>query len=206
MFTGIVRGIGQITRVKRLPDLMRYSVRLDAELLKGIERGASIAVDGVCQTVVGFDDSEVSFEAIPETLQRTTLAELNIGDRVNIERSARVGDEIGGHMLSGHVYGTVRLEEIDAHTHYRVLRMTCDPDWTRYLLRKGFVALHGCSLTLVDVEPAGRFTVHLIPETQRVTTLGQKQAGDHLNIEFDTLTQAVVDTVERLIKKGASHD
>ena len=202
MFTGIVKHIGQIRAVNHLPALMRYGVGLPPPFLDGLEVGASVSIDGVCQTVVGLQEGEVFFEAIEETLQRTTLFQLQGGTEVHVERSARLGDEIGGHLLSGHVYGVVKIQSIESQGYRYILTLAVHPQWLKYLFSKGYVALNGCSLTVVDVDPTGFFTVHLIPETLRSTTFLSKNQGDNLNIEFDSLTLAVVDTVERLQKEN----
>ena len=140
---------------------------------------------------------------IGETLQRTTLKQLGKGDFVNIERAARFGDEIGGHLLSGHIMGTAHIESIERTAHNCVMWLRCSLEWGKYLFSKGYIALNGASLTLVDVEKAtGLFSVHLIPETLRQTTLGAKKAGDLVNIEIDAQTQAIVETIEGLYAKS----
>ena len=195
MFTGIVKGVGAITVVDRQSGILHYTVALPLDLSHHLELGASVSIDGVCQTVVQLDDNHVSFDAIDETLQRTTLNNIHVGDHVNVERSARFGDEIGGHLLSGHIYGRVRIDSVDGN----VWTFACDPAWMKYLFSKGFIALNGCSLTLVDVDrQRGVFTVHLIPETLRRTTFAHKRVGDFVNLELDAMTQAVVETVERM--------
>lgn len=201
MFTGIVRGIGEVVAVKHQPDLLRYAIRFPALLVHGLEVGASVAIDGVCQTVVLIAGTVVTFDAIAETLTRTTICLLEVGSRVNLERSARLGDEVGGHVVAGHVYGTVRVESVTGEGSTSIWRFSCEPDWIKYLFSKGFVALNGCSLTLVEVDPQGSFTVHLIPETLRQSTFGGKGVGDLINLEFDPLTVIAVDTVERVLAR-----
>jgi riboflavin synthase len=202
MYTGITRGTYPVVRVERRPDLLRFTVRLEAALVAGLERGASVAIDGVCETVAGIDGHEVAFDAIRETLDRTTLGELAEGRLVSVERSYRIGDELGGHELSGHVIGTGNIEEArhagDVHT----LRIGVPAAWMKYILVKGFIAVDGSSLTVgeTDVQGnAGAFHVHLVPETLRLTNLGQKRVGDAVNIELDARTVAIVDTVERVL-------
>lgn len=201
MFTGIVRGIGEVVAVKRQPDLVRYTIRFPDRLVRGLEIGASVAVDGVCQTIAGIAGADVAFDAIAETLARTTLRLLEVGHRVNLERSARLGDEVGGHVVAGHVFGTVRIESVTGTGGTSIWRFSCDPIWTKYLFTKGFVALNGCSLTLVEVDQLGSFTVHLIPETLSQSTFCEKRAGDLINLEFDPLTVITVDTVERVLAR-----
>lgn len=201
MFTGIVKGLCPVIQVDQKPGLMRYSIEFEGALLEGLERGASVAIDGVCQTVVEIQEKNVSFDAIEETLKRTTIKHLQVGSKVNVERSVCYGDEVGGHVLSGHVFGTVLIKDIRTSENNHEVRFQCLPEWMKYILSKGFIALDGASLTIVDTDPSGEFTVHLIPETLRLTTFGFKQAGDSVNLEFDTITQAIVETVERVLKE-----
>jgi len=198
MFTGIVKGLFPVGGVKKHSDLLQYFVSLPETMRMGLEVGASVAVDGVCQSVVQIEGDQVWFDAIEETLQRTTLDQLYVGRRVNIERSARLGDEIGGHLLSGHIFGRARISKIKTLENHSQFSFQCDPQWIKYFFTKGYVAVDGASLTLADIQP-GEFTVHLIPETLRVTTLGFKNVGDEVNIEFDSQTQVIVETVERIL-------
>ena len=194
MFTGIVRGIGVIVRAELKNSILRYAVRFPLMLLNGLERGASVSVDGICQTVVMIDQDQIWFEAIAETLERTTLKGVQKDKSVNLERAARFGDEIGGHLLSGHIYGTAPLTSIDLN----IYTFRGSTAWMKYLFPKGYIAIDGISLTLVDVDQDS-FSVHLIPETFSHTTLGQKKPGEAVNIEIDSITQATVDTVCRLL-------
>lgn len=197
MFSGITRGLFPVVEAQREPTLLRYAVDL-GEYGRGLEIGASVSIDGVCQTVVTLDDTVVRFEAIVETLARTTLGSLAAGRRVSVERSLRVGDEIGGHEVSGHVIGTGEVTEIVRRDHEVSLRIAAPVDWLRYVLPKGFVALDGSSLTVGETD-AGGFWVHLVPETLRLTALGDKGPGDRVNVELDARTVAIVDTVERVL-------
>jgi riboflavin synthase len=199
MYTGITRGTFPVVRVQRSPDLLRYAVALDPELLSGLQLGASVSIDGVCQTVVAVEGAHVVFEAIRETLERTTLAELEHSALVSVERSARLGDEVGGHELAGHVIGTGRIAAVHRSGDVHRLRITVPAAWMKYILPKGFIAVNGSSLTVGETQPDGSFEVHLIPETLRRTRLGNKQPGDRVNIELDARTLAIVDTVERVL-------
>lgn len=199
MFTGITRGLFPIVRVAREPDLLRYWVDL-GPLAEGVELGASIAIDGVCQTAVEREGSVVRFDAIRETLERTTLGRLEPGSRVSVERSVRVGDEIGGHEVSGHVFGTGEIVELRRESHDVAVEVRIDADRMRYVMPKGFVALDGSSLTVGETDPAaGTFWVHLIPETLARTHFGTASVGDRINVELDARTVAIVDTVERVL-------
>ena len=161
-----------------------------------------MAIDGVCQTVVRIDGTCVTFEAIDETLRRTTLGDLKEGDFVTAERSFRVGDEIGGHEVSGHVLGTGRIANIRQGDGTYDLRIAVPATWMKYILHKGFIAVDGSSLTVGDIETGteeGLFWLHLIPETLRLTKLGNKSIDDRVNIELDARTVTIVDTVERVL-------
>jgi len=165
---------------------MRYGVAFSPE---DLEIGASVAVEGVCQSVVAIENGVIFFEAIKETLERTTLDALKVGQKVNIERSARLGDEMGGHLLSGHIYCKGKITAIEDNVY------TIDLGKSDYLFEKGFVAIDGMSLTVVKVMDHA-FTVHLIPETLKWF---KKGIGDLVNIEFDSLTIAAVETVKKYI-------
>lgn len=198
MFTGIIKARSKIFSIDRTRTLMRYIVTLPPLLVEDLVIGASIAVDGVCQTVVDIDEDRVTFEAIEETLKRTTLGLLKEDQWVNIERAVKLGDEIGGHMLSGHVVGRATVSNIIQGDRQLILKVKCDKKWMKYILPKGFVALNGASLTVGETTGSGQFTVHLIPETINITTFCFLQMGDQVNLEIDSQTQAIVDTVERL--------
>ncbi len=196
MFTGIVQGMGRVTMIERREGALTFELSL-GELAKGVERGASIAVAGVCLTAISMSGEKVRFEVIGETLAKTALGSMQVGDEYNIERSAKMGDEIGGHLVSGHVSDTLTIRSVETPANNWIVCLACDPVWMPYLLPKGFVALDGCSLTIVDVG-ADWFTVHLIPETLSRTTFGRKTQGDLVHLEIDPMTRAIVDTVKRL--------
>lgn len=199
MYSGITRGLFPIVELEAGSGATHFTVELSPELSQGVELGASIALDGVCLTVVGFHGQRVSFDAISETLSRTTLGELAVGRMVSVERSVRVGDELGGHDVFGHVIGTGIVTAVGNIGAQLDLTIQVPRDWMKYILPKGFVALDGSSLTVGDVHPEGRFDVHLIPETQRLTNFGRKRVGDRTNVELDPRTVAIVDTVERVL-------
>ena len=196
MFTGIVKGLGEVTRVEKKEHALTLVVDL-GDLSQELERGASVSVGGVCLTAVVIDGAQVTFDVIGETLAKTAIGELKQGDKVNIERSVRMGEEIGGHLVAGHVASTVTISAIDARLNNWIVTLQGDKELSPYLFPKGFIALDGCSLTVVDVGPE-QFTVHLIPETLARTTFGFKRVGDRVNLEIDPVTRAIVDTVKRL--------
>ena len=192
MFTGIVQKLLPITQIQHQQGLLKYAIHLEDQT--NLKVGASIAIDGTCQTVVRIDGTNVWFDAIPETLEKTTLKNLIVGQLVNMERAAKFGDEIGGHILSGHVYGTATLTNI----HENQYTFQCPAEWMKYFFEKGFIAIDGASLTLVDVDGKGAFSVHLIPETLLRTTLGFKKTGALVNIEIDSQTQTIVECCTRI--------
>ena len=200
MFTGITRGTFPVVETDRRDDLFTFWVELSPQLVDGLETGASVAVDGVCQTVVEIEALRVKFEAIRETLERTTLGELETGSLVSIERSFRVGDEIGGHELSGHIVGTGTVTRIDGKGDAYSIEIDVPADWMKYIQAKGFIAIDGSSLTVGETRAEGRFWLHLIPETLRLTNLGSKQVGNRVNVELEARTVTIVDTVERLVE------
>lgn len=199
MFSGIVQKKVPVTQVEQRPGLTRLGVELGS-LAEGLMRGASVSISGACLTATDIENGHVSFDLMGETLAKTTLGAIKTGDRVNVERSLRVGDEIGGHRVSGHVTGKATIAKIEQPPNNWIVTLQCDPAWMAYILSKGFIALDGCSLTVVDVG-TDWFTVHLIPETLRITTFGEKAVGDRVNLELDPETQAIVESVKRYLQK-----
>lgn len=199
MFTGIVQGVAEIVAIEEKELFRTHTVRLDAALLPGLELGASVAHNGCCLTVTAIEEDRVSFDLIKETLRITNLGALQVGDRVNIERAAKFSDEIGGHLMSGHIMTTAEIcKIIQSENNREVWFRLQDAEQIKYILRKGYIGIDGISLTVGDVTKT-RFCVHLIPETLERTTLGSKKLGHQVNIEIDPQTQAIVDTVERVM-------
>lgn len=197
MFTGIVQGIAVIEEVTAATGLSTLAIRLPEQQADGVTIGASVAINGICLTVTRQSGTVLTFDAMQETLRITTLGELTPGDSVNFERAARIGDEIGGHLLSGHIHTTARIVEILRPENNVTLWFEVPDEWTRYLFPKGYVAINGASLTIGEVR-GNRFNVHLIPETLRATTFGGITEGSRVNIEIDSQTQTIVDTLSRL--------
>ena len=199
MFTGIVQGTAKIVSIDEKPNFRTHVVEMSADMLDGIETGASVAHNGCCLTVTEIDGNRISFDLMKETLRITNLGELAAGDVVNVERAARFSDEIGGHLMSGHIMTTAEVAKIVTSENNRQIWFKVqDPSLMKYILYKGFIGIDGISLTVGEVTPA-RFCVHLIPETLQRTTLGSKKLGSKVNIEIDPQTQAIVDTVERVL-------
>lgn len=218
VFTGIVQGKARVAAVESRPGFTHMTIEFPAGMADSARMGASVAINGTCLTVVeetsAAGANRLAFDLIAETLRATTLGDLKPGDEVNFERAAKVGDEIGGHNVSGHVHTTAEVVGVEETPDNRrvVFRVEQGAEkWMRYILPKGFVAVDGCSLTVGEVE-GDTFSVYLIPETLRVTTLGQRvpaaagggggggqEKGGRCNIEVEAQTQAVVDTVERVL-------
>jgi riboflavin synthase len=199
VFTGIVQGLCRAVAVDDEPGLRRLRIDMSG-LVESLLPGASVAINGTCLTATSIVGTHVSFDVIQETVDRTNLVDVAVGDEVNVERSLRFGDEIGGHVLSGHVADAVTVAHIDTGPAERTLWFDVPPRWMVYLFHKGFVALDGASLTIAAVDgPANRIAVSLIPETIERTTLGRVRKGDRVNLEVDAQSQAIVTTVERLL-------
>ncbi|MFT6914428.1 MAG: riboflavin synthase [Motiliproteus sp.] len=198
MFTGIVQGTAEIVAIDTKQGFRSHSILLDESLLTGLEPGASVAHNGCCLTVTQVQGKQVSFDLMQATLALTNLGLLELGDRVNIERAARVGDEIGGHAMSGHILCTAQISRIIETANNRKIWFEIPAVFKKYLLDKGYIGIDGISLTIGELSD-NQFCVNLIPETLNRTTLGARQQGEQVNIEIDPQTQAIVDTVERVL-------
>ena len=200
MFTGIVQATSNVVAITKNDGLNTIEIALPPHLKDGLVTGASVANNGVCLTVTKIADDRVFFDVMEETLSVTNLCQLKVGSSVNIERSLTFGSEIGGHILSGHIHAQATVIEVsDTDSHFD-LSLEVEPKWMNYILYKGFVGVNGCSLTVGQVSDNG-FKLHLIPETLSLTNLSECNVGDRLNIEIDSQTQAIVDTVERVLAK-----
>ena len=199
MFTGIVQGLIGVKAIEHKSDLSQLTLEL-GDLGDGLQLGASVAINGTCLTVTGHESGQTSFDIISETLATTNLNNLETATLVNVERSFKVGDEVGGHVVSGHISTTARLVDLHKVGNDRVLTFSVDPKWQNYIFHKGYVALDGASLTVSSVDRSQNcFSVSLIPETIDRTTLGAISIGGAVNVEIDSQTQAIVDTVERVL-------
>lgn len=200
MYTGIVQGKYPVVAANMLPGLLQITLELPDTLMVGLTIGASVAVDGVCLTVTAINGRRVAFDIMQQSLAVTSLGQLTTGTYVNVERSAKQGAEIGGHLISGHVDAMAELVAIKEPENNRFVSYQLPTELMKYVMPKGFVAINGCSLTVAEVDKQrSQFTVCYIPETLRMTTHGEKQLGDRVNIEIDRQTQAIVDTVERIM-------
>lgn len=201
MFTGIVQAVATVAALSDRPGLRSFTLQFPPGFLAGQEIGASVACDGTCLTVVRHHDGDrADFDVMQQSLALTTLGTLQVGSRLNVERAARDGVEIGGHPLSGHIDVQATLVEVRHPENNHVLRIQVPPQWMRYIFPKGYIAINGASLTIAEVDrTAGCFEVWLIPETLRQTTFGDKRPGDALNIEIERQTQVMVDTVRAAV-------
>ncbi|MFF7980417.1 riboflavin synthase [Streptomyces sp. NPDC007901] len=193
MFTGIVEELGEITAVENLGDASRFRLR-GPVVTEGAQHGDSIAVNGVCLTVVEHEGDEFTADVMQETLQRSSLGALGVGSRVNLERPTAVGSRLGGHIVQGHVDGTGQVLARTPSEHWEIVRVSLPADLARYVVEKGSITVDGISLTVVEAGP-DYFTVSLIPTTLDLTTLGHKQPGDPVNLEVDVVAKYV----ERLL-------
>ncbi|MCW3033986.1 MAG: riboflavin synthase, alpha subunit [Solirubrobacterales bacterium] len=192
MFTGLITEVGRIEELRADRDGAR--LRIVTELAGELREGDSVAVNGVCLTATAVEKSGFATEAMPETLQRSSLGELRGGDAVNLELALRAADRLGGHVVQGHVDGTGIVARVQAEGISRVVEIEAQPELTRYLVEKGSVAVDGVSLTVSSLDD-DTFAVSLIPETLARTTLGALAAGSKVNIEVDVLAKHV----ERLL-------
>lgn len=199
MFTGIVQSLSSVKSVYHHNDLTQLTINVEPKYLENLSIGASVAINGVCLTVVEFSLQEnfIRFDVIDETLRLTNLAKLKVGSCINLERSLKFGDEVGGHMVSGHIHCQATLIKILKTNENCALEFKCDAKWSKYIMHKGFIGLNGASLTLGEVTNS-TFWVHLIPETLSLTNLGVIEKGDTVNIELDQNTMTIVNTIERM--------
>lgn len=202
MFTGIVQGTGRLIRLEVHPkELSRtHWVRLPIGCDRNLYVGASVAHNGCCLTVTKKKEGLFAFHLMEETLKKTNLADLQEGDEVNIERALKIGDEIGGHLMSGHIVGTLAINHIDKKENSYAFYFALPSAFKPYVLCKGYIGLNGCSLTIGEVG-SDYFVVYLVPETLQRTTFKYSQKGDLVNLEIDNQTQAVVDTTRRVLSE-----
>lgn len=195
MFTGIVTGTGRVVAADRRNGAMRLRIET-GDFLAGCRVGSSVAVDGVCLTLVQTAGGEVEVDVVPETLARTTLGELAPGRLVNLEGALRLGDRLDGHLVQGHVDGVGVVADVGPEGAGRRLRIAVSEALTPYLVEKGSVAVDGVSLTVAGLGE-GWFEVALIPHTLEVTVLGDRRPGDRVNLEVDLFAKYA----ERLLQR-----
>ena len=203
MFTGIIEELGQIERIETTVDAARFTIH-GPLVVDGAGHGDSIAVSGVCLTVVERTASTFTADVMAQTLHMSTLSEARVGSPVNLERAALVGGRLGGHIVQGHIDGTSTVLAVTPGEAWRVLRFSLHPQLANLVVDKGSIAIDGVSLTVSNISPATDatqwFEVSLIPETLAATTLGERRVGDLVNIETDILARHV----ERMLALSAA--
>lgn len=198
MYTGIVQAVRPLLDVSICPGHNQLIIDLTPELLNELTIGASVSVEGSCLSVTVIEGTHVKFDVMRATLERTNLRFFRAGQGVNIERSAKMNAEVGGHLMAGHIATTAEVVELSIKDTGAFISFRVPPKWGKYIFPRGFIGVNGCSLTVADVED-DVITINLIPETLRQTTFSNYQAGDLLNIEVDHHTMVLVDVVERTI-------
>ncbi len=194
MFTGLVEEVGKVLSVRK----SAYGAILTVESALGdVEIGDSVAVNGACLTVVGIRQNTLSFELSPETLERTNLKYLKVGDFVNLERALRLGDRLGGHIVQGHVDFTARIVSFRDLGKHRELVIEIPESWRKYFVEKGSVALDGISLTVNSIR-GNRLSINVIPHTYENTNLRFRKVGELLNVETDVIGKYVINYLEKL--------
>ena len=197
MFTGIVEAVGRVSALAAVGNLLQLTIEAP-EIAADLAIGASVAVNGACLTVVSTAGDAIGFEAVRETLDRTSLGAVGVGARVNLERALRADGRLDGHIVQGHVDATGRVRALEQRGDDVRFTVACDPAFADLLVPKGSVAIDGVALTLVSVE-AGGFDVVLIPHTLRATNLGDRAPGDRVNLEADVLGKYVRKYLERVL-------
>ncbi len=202
MFTGIVQAVLPVKAVSSEDGLCRFTFEFPDALAAGLKIGASVSVNGVCLTVTHISQNDVNFEAVSETMRVSNLKTVERNSMVNIERSVKRDDEVGGHVVSGHVMGTARVSSIESTPNNCRMTFAMPKNWLHFVFNKGFIAINGASLTIAGLDKeAGTLTVNLIPETLRSSNFRLLGVSDEVNIEIDSQTQAIVETVERVLNE-----
>jgi riboflavin synthase len=199
MFTGIVHSTVTLVDIIKKNDFQTHIVQFDDALLDGLAIGSSVAHNGCCLTVTQIKGNKVAFDLMQETLKVTNLGDLQVGDAVNIERAARFGDEIGGHQMSCHILFMAKIRNINKSENNCQITFEIPDVYLHYIFSKGYIGIDGISLTVGELV-GNTFNVNLIPETLQRTNLNNRQVGEQINIEIDPQTQAIVETIERILK------
>ena len=198
MFSGIVSHKSKVLKVEHFSDFVRIHISTPKNFNKGLKKGASISVNGVCLTSKDNGSKNLKFDVIEETLLKTNLKHILKGDIVNLERSIKASSEIGGHLMSGHIHFTGEIKKIFLKENTKDMRISISKKYSDYILEKGYIGINGCSLTIGKVFK-NYFNIHLIPETLKVTNLSKLEQKDFVNIEIDQTTIAIVDTVKKTL-------
>ncbi len=205
MFTGLVEGRTDVLALETHDSMARLTLKRPDIAISDADIGMSYAVDGTCLTLVKYDADQMKFDLITSTLDKTRLGTLSVGDVVNWEQSAKIGDRNGGHDLSGHVDCTAKVAAVDPAGESRQITFDLPPALMRYVFAQGFIAVNGASLTVASLDKsAATFSVWIIPETATATNIGLLAPGDTVNIEFDRKTQVVVDSIAHAVTQYLS--
>ena len=200
MFSGIVQTVGKIESIKDKNHIKTIRIETYGDYLEDIEIGQSVSVDGVCLSLVKKNNELCEFEAVEETINRTTLGSYKQGTKVNLEKSLKLGDTVGGHFVSGHIHTRGRIVEVELVGESKNILVEIEEKWIKYLTEKGYISVNGASITIGKVSK-NTFYIHLIPETLKTTNLDELVYDNYVNLEFDQTTIAIVDTTERLINQ-----
>ena len=200
MFSGIVQTVGKIESIKDKNNIKTIRIETHGDYLEDIAIGQSVSVDGVCLSLVKKNNEYCEFEAVEETINRTTLGSYMQGTKVNLEKSLKFGDTVGGHFVSGHIHTRGRIVEVELVGESKNILVEIEEKWIKYLTEKGYISVNGASITIGKVSK-NTFYVHLIPETLKTTNLDELIYDNYVNLEFDQATIAIVDTTERLINQ-----
>ena len=200
MFSGIVQTVGKIESIKDKNHIKIIRIETHGDYLEDIAIGQSVSVDGVCLSLVKKNNEYCEFEAVEETINRTTLGSYKQGTKVNLEKSLKFGDTVGGHFVSGHIHTRGRIVEVELVGESKNILIAIEEKWIKYLTEKGYISVNGASITIGKVSK-NTFYVHLIPETLKTTNLDELIYDNYVNLEFDQATIAIVDTTERLINQ-----
>ncbi len=200
MFTGIIEDVGRVVAVEPAGEITRLRIAAP-DVAEGTAVGASIAVNGACLTVVAVAGVQLVFEAVQETIDRTSIGALRAGSRVNLERALRADGRLDGHIVQGHVDDTGRVRALERHGDDVRLAVDCRPELANQLVPKGSIAIDGVSLTVAQLSDAG-FEVALIPHTLAETNLADRIPGDRVNLEADVLGKYVLRYLERVVGAG----
>ena len=198
MFSGIIQEAGKVKDFLKREDIYNISIDCSSKITSNLKKGASVSVNGVCLTVKDENPEILRFDLVEETIKRTNFQNIKIGDNVNLERSLKMGDEIGGHLVSGHIHGISKVVSIEIRDQSWDVEISIEPFMQEYILHKGYVAINGCSLTVGEVSKES-FLIHLIPETLSVTNLFQLEQDSTVNIELDQNTIIIADTVKKYL-------
>jgi riboflavin synthase len=203
MFSGIVEGKGKVLKIKDYGDYLNIEISPPSKFNKGLKKGASVSVNGVCLTSKDNGSKTLKFDVITETLERTSLKNIQKGDVTNLERSIKASSEIGGHLMSGHIHYTGKITQIEEKESTKDMKISLSKKYEEYVMEKGYIGINGCSLTVGKVNKKD-FYIHLIPETLKVTNLEGLVKGSEINIEIDQSTIAIVDTVKKTLARKKS--